>query len=106
MLSDLYVVESVRSRGIGSRLLDYAEELVQHRGAPQLALGVAVDNPRARSLYERHGFQDSGLGEYTSRWQEIDEHGRQHWYEEREVCLVKSLLLPLNDGASGECINC
>lgn len=105
ILSDLYIVEPLQSRGIGSRLLDAAEDLAQHNGAHQLALGVAIDNPRARSLYQRRGYQDSGIGEYTSRWQEIDEHRRQHWFEERETCLVKSLPLPPNDGTSGECIN-
>src|SRR3712207_6814858 len=55
VLSDLFVVEELRSHGIGSRLLDAVEQLARERGYLHIALAVAVDNPRARSLYERRG---------------------------------------------------
>jgi ribosomal protein S18 acetylase RimI-like enzyme len=44
-----------RGRGLGSRLLDYAEERAREMGLPRLALDVYITNP-ARRLYERHGF--------------------------------------------------
>ena len=91
VLSDLFVVEELRSRGIGSRLLHEVEQLARERGHPRIALGVATNNPRARALYERRSYRDPGFGEYTSRWQETDEHGEEWWFEEQEVCLVKLL---------------
>ena len=94
VISDLFVLEGMRSAGIGSRLLDAAEGLARERGHTRVTLGVATDNPRARALYERRGYADSGLGEYTSRWLETDEGGRERWFEEREVRLVKPLLPP------------
>lgn len=92
VLSDLFVVEQMRSARIGSRLLDAAEGSGRDRGYRRIAHGVATDNPRARSLYERRGYDDAGLGEYASRWLETDEEGRERWVEEREICMVKSLL--------------
>ncbi len=91
ILSDLFVVEDLRGRGIGSQLLRAVESLAGEHGYRQIALGVATNNPRAQALYERRGYQETGLGVYTSRWKEIDEHGQERWFEEAEVCLVKSL---------------
>ncbi len=93
VLSDLFVVAELRSRGIGSQLLDEAEQLARERDYQHIALGVATNNPRARALYERRGYQDAGLGAFMSRWQETDEHGQERWFEEEDVCLVKPLPL-------------
>lgn len=52
---ELYVNEATRGRGIGGKLLDFAEE--QARGGwKRMCLETGVDNP-ARRLYERHGFK-------------------------------------------------
>jgi ribosomal protein S18 acetylase RimI-like enzyme len=89
VLSDLYVVDPYRSHGIGSSLLAAADQLAQARGYPLTGLGVAVDNPRARSLYERHGYKDAGIGQYITGWRELDEQGEQRWIEEQEICMIK-----------------
>jgi ribosomal protein S18 acetylase RimI-like enzyme len=88
-LMDVYIVEEQRSRGIGSRLLAHIDDLVQERGHALIGLGVATDNPRARALYERHDYRDAGIGEFTSGWYELDEHGQERWVEERETCMIK-----------------
>ena len=81
-LEDLFVMPEFRSQGIGSMLLDAAIEAVREAGHTLLGLGVAVDNPRAIRLYERKGFQDSGLGEYTSDGSYVDRDGSvQTWQE-------------------------
>ena len=48
---------------------------------------MAVDNPGAIWLYEQKGFQDSGLGEYTSGGSYLDRDGAvQTW---RETCTYR-----------------
>ena len=90
-LQDVAVREDLRSRGIGTRMLTVAENLARQRGARRLGIGVALDNPRARALYERLGFADSGCGEYEVGWPSIDQDGQQRWHDERCVYLVKQL---------------
>jgi len=50
------VAETYRRRGIGERLLHYAEEETRARGISHLALMVTEENAPARRLYERLGF--------------------------------------------------
>ena len=50
------VADGERSRGIGSRLLQHAEERV-FRESPNVFLCVSSFNPRARALYERLGYE-------------------------------------------------
>ena len=90
-LSDLFVVPEYLSRGIGAQLMEAVESLVRRQGYSQVGLGVAIDNPRARSLYERRGYGDSGLGEYSIRWTLLDEDGQERRMEEVCVYLVKPL---------------
>lgn len=89
VLYDFYVAESYRSRDVGSRMLRAADELAQARGISLIGLGVALDNLRAQSLYERHGFQDAGIGDYLTGWVSIDQQGLQRWTESWERCMVK-----------------
>jgi ribosomal protein S18 acetylase RimI-like enzyme len=90
-LSDISVHPDLQSRGIGSRLMEHAEQLAAQRGCRQVGLSVALDNPRARALYERRGYRDSGIGTHDSRWPYLDEHGQEYWHEETCVQMVKLL---------------
>jgi ribosomal protein S18 acetylase RimI-like enzyme len=45
-----------RGRGIGSALLEEIIRVAAERGCGQVRLDVIDVNPRARALYERHGF--------------------------------------------------
>ena len=53
----LAVLESERSTGVGSALMDAALESVDSDGIPATAVGVAATNVDARRFYERHGFR-------------------------------------------------
>ncbi len=53
----LAVLASCRSQGIGSRLLEGAEDLALADGYRLLSLEVIDSNRRAQSLYERYGFK-------------------------------------------------
>ncbi|MDQ3951216.1 MAG: GNAT family N-acetyltransferase [Gemmatimonadota bacterium] len=56
-----------RSRGLGRRLIWFAEERI-FRESPNVFLCVSSFNPRARSLYERLGYETVGeLRDYIVR---------------------------------------
>ena len=63
-VEDLFVAETHRSSGVGSRLLQEAEDLARGRGFDRLGLAVGVGNAGAHRLYERAGYEDAGLGEF------------------------------------------
>jgi ribosomal protein S18 acetylase RimI-like enzyme len=60
-VEDLFVSPDVRSRGFGTQLLEAAALLVRNSGYDRIGLSVGTDNPRALTLYQRHGFQDLGV---------------------------------------------
>src|SRR3954468_21742766 len=55
-LEELYVVPSLRGRGIGRALLETAMETARNEGASHMELGTSEDDREARSLYESAGF--------------------------------------------------
>ena len=90
-LEDLFVMPELRSQGIGTRILAHGERLAAERGFAKIGLAVGTDNPRARALYERLDYVDTGFGEFQIGGTYMDIHGnRREW---REVCeyLVKGL---------------
>jgi len=56
-----------RSRGLGRRLMKAAVDLAWQRGLSRIELTVRTDNPRARTLYERIGFQHEGVKRRSMR---------------------------------------
>lgn len=88
---DLLVHPDVRSRGIGTALLEACETATRARGQQRIGLGVAIPNTRARALYERLGYQDAGLGEQlmTGSWE--DASGQTHVWEDLVTHLIKPL---------------
>ena len=90
-VEDLFVMPDLRSRGIGTRILAHGECLAVERGFTQIGLAVGIDNPRARALYERLGYVDTGFGVFKIGGTYTDIHDKQR--EWREVCeyLVKGL---------------
>ncbi|MFP4597447.1 MAG: GNAT family N-acetyltransferase [Persicimonas sp.] len=51
------VFEAFRGRGLGTQLMDLAEQLARDSGADELSLIVAENNDGARRLYERLGYE-------------------------------------------------
>lgn len=89
-LQSLRVFPAFQGMGIGSRLIETAEQMVAARGFSQVSLAVGVENPRARALYERLGFYVIGQP-YDDEWHYTDAQGRQCRVVERIVDLVKTL---------------
>lgn len=55
------VTSRARGRGAGSRLLQAAEAWARDKQMEILGLHVSSDNARAKSLYERLGFEERGV---------------------------------------------
>ena len=87
----LLVHPDLRSRSVGTQILAAAEALVRHRGIRRIGLAVAVANVRARTLYERLGYQDAGAGEFENAWSYVDEAGNEVASSETCIYLVKAL---------------
>jgi ribosomal protein S18 acetylase RimI-like enzyme len=58
-IASIAVAEGFRGSGIGSRLLEFAEDL-SRATARHIFLCVSSFNLRARALYERHGYEVVG----------------------------------------------
>jgi ribosomal protein S18 acetylase RimI-like enzyme len=56
VVEQLFVAPGHERRGVGRRLLAYAEGYAISEGAPTLRIVVEVDNAPALSLYRRAGF--------------------------------------------------
>jgi ribosomal protein S18 acetylase RimI-like enzyme len=65
---------SYRGAGVGSLLLQTAEDDLARRGFRWTALNVGRDNPDARRLYERFGYRV--ISAEPGIWSYQDEHGR------------------------------
>jgi len=67
-VDDLVVAESAgRSRGIGGKLLAFAEALAREEKCISVRLCTGVENERGRSFYERHGWKLRAVA-YKKAW--------------------------------------
>lgn len=74
------VMDAFRGQGIGTRLLQEAEHILIEREYVSASIAAAKDNPAARHLYERLGFEV--FSEDSGHWHYVDHEGRtRHVYE-------------------------
>ena len=91
-IEDLFVLEELRSQGIGTQILHFIERLVAEHGYAHIGLSVGVaTNERARLLYERLGYKDGDFGAYLEHGEYVDAHGQHHTWEENCLYLIKDL---------------
>lgn len=57
MLNDLFVVQSHRRRGVGSKLLHAATEFARSLGAVRVTLNTDIKNTPAQATYEAEGWK-------------------------------------------------
>jgi ribosomal protein S18 acetylase RimI-like enzyme len=69
----LRIKPAFRERGLGTRMIRAAEEVLRRRGMDTASIGVEKNNPRARALYERQGYRI--IAEDPGRWSFIDHCG-------------------------------
>lgn len=70
-LSRLGVRESAKGEGVGSRLLDYAEERARDRDCDTVWLTTPEGHPYLPELYRRRGYEKTG--DYPLEYREYDE---------------------------------
>jgi len=54
----LAVLPEYRHQGIGSRLLEYALQVLSKAGCPKVNLQIIADNHEVREFYKAHGFTE------------------------------------------------
>ena len=80
-LTKVFTRPDHRGRGLGSRLLDAAEQACKERGIATLRLDTRAELREACSLYERNGFERVAAFNnepYSDRWylKELDHNAR------------------------------
>jgi GNAT superfamily N-acetyltransferase len=91
VLDHLEVLGPLWGRGIGTALIRAAEDTARQLGYERLALGVGLENLRARRLYERLGYADWGHGTVVGTWVEHPDDGPPVALSEVCDMLVKRL---------------
>jgi len=89
VFSQLAVMGPLQGLGIATMLIGVAEQRARTRGLAFAALGVEDDNPRARRLYERLGYQS--VGRQHASWEYEDDGGVLRLYETTLTILRKRL---------------
>jgi ribosomal protein S18 acetylase RimI-like enzyme len=71
MIWNMYVSENRRGTGLADMLFQYVLE-VASVVVEQVELSVAIDNPRARKLYRKFGFESYGVMPHALRVEGVD----------------------------------
>lgn len=88
-LYSLQVMAPLRGLGIGTRLIDAAEQELAGRGFGWATIAVARNNDAARRLYERLGY--TVFRADPGRWRYVDPAGETHHVEEPSWLMQKRL---------------
>ena len=56
-IDDLVSTESLRSKGLGAKLLRYAEQLAKESSCKGLRLCTGIENAKGKKFYERNGWK-------------------------------------------------
>lgn len=88
-LYSFFVLAPLRGKGLGTRMVNYAENLLIERGYQYVTIAVAKDNLGALRLYERLDYMR--LREDPGKWSYTDHMGRLHRMNEPCWILEKKL---------------
>jgi ribosomal protein S18 acetylase RimI-like enzyme len=88
-LWQMVTTQELRGLGIGTHLISAAENRIRKRGFAVAQLDVEIDNPRARTLYERLGYREAG--HRSASWAVEAADGSTSLYQTDVVTLRKHL---------------
>lgn len=88
-LTQLATMPELRGLGIGTRLISQLEEKIRQHGLHTAILGVEIDNPDAKRLYDRLGYIE--YDQTQESWEEKDEHGQPYTYVADVILMKKEL---------------
>lgn len=88
-LYQLHVHEVLRSCGIGTVLIQEAEQRIRARGLGRAELGIDENDPRPQRLYERLGY--AAYGRTSGGWDQEQRDGSISHYETMITLMQKSL---------------
>jgi GNAT superfamily N-acetyltransferase len=91
LVEALAVRPGMQSRGVATAIMAEAERIAVERGHKKMGLAVGTENERARRLYARLGYRESGLGEFHISWTYMDADGNEGVEGETCTYLVKIL---------------
>jgi hypothetical protein len=94
LLNHLEVTPAWQRRGIGTALVHACEAAARARGHDVLILGVGLDNPDAKRLYERLGYVDWRRGSIVTRWTEPDGRGGIRYVSLDMDVMARSMAAP------------
>lgn len=83
------VMQPFQGLGLGTELIDLAENILRDYHKTESHISVAKENPRAQQLYERLGYEV--YGEDNGNWSYTDHKGRIVEVTEPAWLLAKSL---------------
>jgi ribosomal protein S18 acetylase RimI-like enzyme len=89
VFSQLATMRALQGLGLATMLIGAGEQRVRARGLAFAALGVEDNNPRARRLYQRLGYQPAGR--QHASWEYQDDAGVLRVYETTLTILRKRL---------------
>lgn len=90
-VQNLAVKITHQRKGIGTQLVNMAEQMIKDRKHTKVGMAVSSENDSARKLYEKLGYKDWQKGTYKTNWKSFDQNNKE--IEESETCtyLVKEL---------------
>ena len=88
-IHQLATMPALQSCGLGTALIEAAEDRIRRRGLLRAELGVEQDNPRARALYERLGYVVFDVR--PDSWDEEAPDGTIRRYETECAIMAKDL---------------
>jgi GNAT superfamily N-acetyltransferase len=90
-IEDTYVHPAARRKGIGTLLMDAAEQVIWKHGHHRVGLTVSINNPQVEAMYEKRGYEEAGLGVFESRRMITDSAGRERIWSAKVRYWVKDL---------------
>ncbi|MBO3751342.1 GNAT family N-acetyltransferase [Streptosporangiaceae bacterium NEAU-GS5] len=91
LITHLEVLDGKRNRGIGTKLLRVAHRRLWKAGHKRVALGVGLDNDRARRLYGRLGYVEWEHGHLLTTAETFHPNGAREIQPELCRIMVKHL---------------